>query len=59
MLHQKFDGSLMTQNANSYVGSVSNYELNAVYKAQNWRLEEHSSFPDYPEQEYVECNMKR
>lgn len=59
MLCQKFDGSLMTQNANFYAGSVSKDELNAVYKAQHWELEEESSFPDYPEQEYVECNMKR
>jgi hypothetical protein len=58
MLHQKFDGSLMTQNTNSYAGSVSNYELNAVYEAQHWRLEEDGSFPGYPEQEYVEYNMK-
>jgi hypothetical protein len=60
MLYQKFDGSLMTQNANSYAGWVSNYETNAVYKGQYWELEEDSSFPDYPEQEHVvECNMKR
>ncbi len=60
MLYQKFDGSLMTQNVNPYAGSVSNYEINAVYKAPHWKLkEENSSFPDYPEQECVECNTKR
>jgi hypothetical protein len=57
--HSTFDGSLMTQNVSPYAGSVSDCEINAVYKAQHWKLEEDSSFPDYPEQEYVECNTKR
>jgi hypothetical protein len=52
-LVRNIDGSLMTQNANSHAGSVSNYELNAVYKAQNWKLEADSSFPDYPEQDML------
>ena len=49
----------MTQNAKSYAGSVSNYETNAIYKAQHWKLEEDSSFLDYPGQEHVECNAIR
>lgn len=49
----------MTRNVNPYVGSVSDCEINAVYKAQHWKLEEDSSFPDYPEQEYVECSTKK
>jgi hypothetical protein len=57
MLYQKFGGSLMTQNANSYAESASNHEVNALYKVQRWKLEE--DLPDYAEQEYVECNMKR
>jgi hypothetical protein len=57
MLYQKFGGSLMTQNANSYAESASNHEVNALYKVQHWKLEE--DLPDYAEQEYVECNMKR
>ena len=57
--HSTFDGSLMTRNVNPYAGSVSDCEINAVYKAQHWKLEENNSFPDYPEQEYVECNTKK
>jgi hypothetical protein len=57
--HSTFDGSLMTQNVSPYAGSVSDCEIKAVYKAQHWKLEEDNSFPDYPEQEYVECNTKR
>ena len=50
----------MTQNTNSYAGSMSNYEITAVSKAQHWKLEEDNSFPDYPEQEHiVECNTRR
>ena len=59
LAHSTFDGSLMTRNVNPYVGSVSDCEINAVYKAQHWKLEEDSSFPDYPEQEYVECNTEK
>ncbi|HEX5892736.1 MAG TPA: matrixin family metalloprotease [Nitrososphaeraceae archaeon] len=59
LAHSTFDGSLMTRNVNPYVGSVSDCEINAVYKAQHWKLEENSSFPDYPEQEYVECSTKK
>ena len=55
--HSTFDGSLMTRKVDSDTGSVSDCEINAVYKAQHWKLEEDSNFPDYPEQEYVECNM--
>ncbi len=54
--HSSFDGSLMTRNVNSYTGSISDCEVNAVYKAQQWKLEEDVSFPAYPEQEYVKCN---
>src|SRR5919108_3886309 len=57
--HSTFDVSLMTRNVNPYAESVSDCEINAVYKAQHWKLEENSSFPDYPEQEYVECNTKK
>jgi hypothetical protein len=59
LAHSTFDGSLMTRNVNPYVGSVSDCEINAVYKAQHWKLEEDSSFPDYPQQEYVECNTNK
>ena len=55
--HSTFDGSLMTRNVTPYVGSVSDCEINAVYKAQHSKFEEDNNFPDYPEQEYVECNM--
>ena len=58
MLCQKFGGSLMTQNANSYAGSASNHEVNALYKVQHWKLEE-EDLPDYQEQECVEWNTKR
>ena len=55
--HSSFDGSLMTRNVNSYTGTISDWEVNAVYKAQQWKLEgEGVSFPAYPEQEYVKCN---
>src|SRR5919106_2198467 len=55
--HSSFDGSLMTRNVNSYTGTISDCEVNAVYKAQQWKLEgEGVSFPAYPEQEYVKCN---
>jgi len=57
MLYQKFGGSLMTQNANSYAGSASNHEVNALYKVQHWKLEE--DLPNHQEQECVECNTKR
>jgi hypothetical protein len=57
MFYQKFGGSLMTQNANSYTGSASNHEVNALYKVQHWKLEE--DLPDYQEQECVEWNTKR
>lgn len=55
--HSTFDGSLMTRKVDPDTGSVSDCEINAVYKAQHWKFEEDSNFPDYPEQEYVECNM--
>ena len=55
--HSTFDGSLMTRKVDPDTGSVSDCEINAVYKAQHWKFEEESIFPDYPEQEYVECNM--
>lgn len=55
--HSTFDGSLMTRKVDLDTGSVSDCEINAVYKAQHWKFEEDSNFPDYPEQEYVECNM--
>lgn len=56
MLYEKFVGSLLTQNANSYAGSASNHEVNALYKVQHWKLEQ--DLPDYPGQEHVECNTK-
>ena len=49
--------SLMTRKVDPDTGSVSDCEINAVYKAQHWKFEEDSNFSDYPEQEYVECNM--
>jgi hypothetical protein len=55
--HSTFDGSLMTRNVDPYTGSISDCEINAVYKAQHWKLEEDRSFPNYPQQEYVECNV--
>jgi hypothetical protein len=55
--HATFDGSLMTHNVNPYAGSVSDCEINAVYEAQRWKLEEDSNLPDYPKQEYVKCDM--
>ena len=55
--HSTFDGSLMTRKVDPDTGSVSDCEINAVYKAQHWKFEEESNFPDYPEQEYVKCNM--
>jgi hypothetical protein len=55
--HSTFDGSLMTRKVDPDTGSVSDCEINAVYKAQHWKFEEDSNFPDYPEQDYVECNM--
>jgi len=55
--HATFDGSLMTQNVNPYAGSVSDCEINAVYGAQRWKLEEDSNIPDYPKQEYVKCEL--
>jgi hypothetical protein len=54
--HSSFDGSLMTRNVNYYTGTISDCEVNAVYNAQQWKLEEDVSFPDYPEQQYVKCN---
>ena len=57
--HSTFDGSLMTRKVDPDTGSVSDCEINAVYKAQHWKFEEDSNFPDYPEQEYVECNTKK
>ena len=56
--HSSFDSSLMTRNVNSYTGTISDCEVNAVYEAQQWKLEEEEdvSFPVYPEQEYVKCD---
>ncbi|HZD34903.1 MAG TPA: matrixin family metalloprotease [Nitrososphaeraceae archaeon] len=58
--HANFDGNLMAVNVNHGSGQVSDCEIEAVYKANEWWFEKRPNsqlqYIQPPTTEYVECN---
>jgi hypothetical protein len=56
--HANFDGNLMAEMVNDGTATVSECEINAVIKANHWKLGENSDGdvePRYPQDEIIPC----